>query len=383
MHGRGDHGAGHAEALGDVPLHLRAQHQFRLQGRDGGLDLKVVVGNQRLNAVQLGGGADLAGVFAAVGAEADDGEAELLVRHAGGGDGVGGVAVDEHPLAREIVAVHRARVPRHPRRCAGQGGRRVHAGQGGDFLHEVAGGANADGHDLRGGLAEGAGQPGGGDAGHFRIQHHVEVGIAQPRQVGRSRALGGGHVDVDAQLAQQPRDLHHVIPVAEAQRRRAEDVGPRTRAPLPLAARRGRVRPGAGADDLVEGLRRAPVLLLLVGRQLHRHHRHRQVQRAGEAAGVVLDQLRRAACAHQHQVGLEAVVGVAGGGLEQLRGVPAEVARLERGVGHGRAGLPALDHGEQQVGVGVALRRVQHVVDAPHRRRDSHGAHVRRAFVGP
>ena len=42
-----------------------------------------------------------------------------------------------------------------------------------------------------------------------------------------------------------------------------------------------------------------------------------------------------------------------------------------------------LDHREQQVGVGVALRRVQHVVHALHRGGDAHRADVRRAFVGP
>ena len=80
MHRRRDHRAGNAEPLGDVPLHLRAEHQFGLQLGDLRLDFQIVVGDQRLDAVALGGLAHLAGEFAAVGAEADDGEAELLRR---------------------------------------------------------------------------------------------------------------------------------------------------------------------------------------------------------------------------------------------------------------------------------------------------------------
>ena len=76
VHRRRDHGAGHAEPLGDVaPSACRAQ--FGLQFRDLGFDLEVVVGDERLDAVERGGLAHLAGEFAAVGAEADDLEAEF------------------------------------------------------------------------------------------------------------------------------------------------------------------------------------------------------------------------------------------------------------------------------------------------------------------
>jgi hypothetical protein len=36
-----------------VAFHLRAQHQLGLQLGDAGLDLEVVVGDQRLDAVEL------------------------------------------------------------------------------------------------------------------------------------------------------------------------------------------------------------------------------------------------------------------------------------------------------------------------------------------
>ena len=39
------------EPLGDVALHLRAEHEFGLQLGDLRLDLEIVVGDQRLDAV--------------------------------------------------------------------------------------------------------------------------------------------------------------------------------------------------------------------------------------------------------------------------------------------------------------------------------------------
>ena len=145
------------------------------------------------------------------------------------------------------------------------------------------------------------------------IEHDVEVGLAQPGEVGGAGAHRRHHVDVDAQAAEQAGDLGDVVAVAEAQRRGAEQVAARPRAglarrPLVPAAER---RAGEGADQLVEGLGRAPVLLLLVGRQLQRHDRDRQVQRLGEPARVVLDQLGGAGGAHQHRLRLEALVGLA------------------------------------------------------------------------
>ena len=177
-------------------------------------------------------------------------------------------------------------------------------------------------------------------------------------------------------------DLGDVVAMAEAERGGAEHVAAGAR-PRARRRRRRRVRAGQRADQLVEGLGRAPVLLLLVGRQLQRHDRDRQAQRLGEAAGIVLDQLGGAGRADQHRLRLEALVGVARRGLEQLGRVAAEVARLEGRVGDRRALGAALDHREQQVGVGVALRRVQHVVHALHRGGDAHRADMRRAFVGP
>ena len=96
-----------------------------------------------------------------------------------------------------------------------------------------------------------------------------------------------------------------------------------------------------------------------------------------------MNQLGGARRADHHGLRLEALKGVARGGFEQLRGVAAQVARLEGGVGDRRALGQALNHGEQQVSVGVALRCVQHVMHTFHRGGDAHGTDVRWAFVSP
>ena len=77
MDRRRDHGAGNVEPLGDMALHLRAEHQFGLQLGDLGLDFEIVVGDQRLSAARLGGLAHFSREFPRVGPEADDLEAEF------------------------------------------------------------------------------------------------------------------------------------------------------------------------------------------------------------------------------------------------------------------------------------------------------------------
>ena len=219
---------------------------------------------------------------------------------------------------------------------------------------------------------------GGGGVRHFRIHHDVEVGFAEPREIGGRRIHRRDHMDVDAERIQQPRDLGDVVAVAEAERGRAQQIAART-----LALRAFAARPGKGAHQTVEGLRGAPVFLLLIGRQFERHDGNRQRERGREPAGIVLDELGRAGGADDHRLRLKAPIGLRAGGLEQFGGVAAEVARLEGGVGDGRAPVAPLDHREQQICVGVALRRVQDIMQPLHRGGDAHGADMRRPFVGP
>ena len=135
---------------------------------------------------------------------------------------------------------------------------------------------------------------------------------------------------------------------------------------------------------MVEGFGCPPVLFFRVSRQIQAHHRDAaQIHACGQGAGLVLDQFGGAALTHQQGLGLEALHGVGDRALDQLGGVTAEIAGLEGGVGDGRAAITPLDHREQQVGVGVALRRVQHIVHPFHRGGDAHRTDVGRAFVGP
>jgi signal recognition particle subunit SRP54 len=60
-----------------------------------------------------------------------------------------------------------------------------------------------------------------------------------------------------------------------------------------------------------------------------------------------------------------------------------EVARLKSGVGHRRPARQPLDHGKQQVGVGVALGSVQHVMHIRQGGGHPHRAHMGGALVSP
>ena len=106
-----DHGAGDAQPLGAVALHLGAEHQLGSRFRHGFLHGEIVVADQGLQAQLLRGGAHLAGQLTAVGAQAHHLEAQLAAGDAGGGDGVGAIPEDEHALAGEVGGIHRARIP--------------------------------------------------------------------------------------------------------------------------------------------------------------------------------------------------------------------------------------------------------------------------------
>ncbi len=227
--GRGDHGAGDAQALGDVALHLGAEHQVGRRRSDRRLHVEVVVAHQRGDAVQRRGLAQLAGELSAVAAQAHHLEAQLPCRDPGGGDGVGGVAEHEHALAGEVGGVHRARVPGQVGVAlrVGGGPRRVEAGEARHLGDELAGGAHADRDRAGLRLAELSLQPAGGDPCGLGVEHDVEVGSAQAGEVGGAGAEGRAHVDGDADALQQRGDLAHVVAVAEAEGGGAEQVAGR------------------------------------------------------------------------------------------------------------------------------------------------------------
>jgi hypothetical protein len=101
------------QALGDMPLHLRAEHQFGLGRDDRVLDFEMIVGDQRLQRHTAGRSAHVAGELAAVAAKAADLEAQLVIGDPGRGDRVGGIAEDEDPLAGQIGGIDRPRPPGH------------------------------------------------------------------------------------------------------------------------------------------------------------------------------------------------------------------------------------------------------------------------------
>ena len=207
--------------LGDVALHLGAQDQLGLQLGDLGLDLEIVVGDQRLDAIGPGRLTHLAGELAAISAEPDHGEAQLLGRDARGGDRVAGVAEHEHALAGQVVGIDRSRVPGQPRALLGQDRRRIDAGEARDLRDERARRADADRHGPGRRLTEGAAEPARRLGRDLGIEHHVEIGLAQAREIGRARAERRHDMDVDAEPREQIEDLVHVVAMAKAQRARA------------------------------------------------------------------------------------------------------------------------------------------------------------------
>jgi hypothetical protein len=133
--------------------------------------------------------------------------------------------------------------------------------------NEFARRARADRNGLCRRLAETAVQPLRGRRRNLRVQHHIEIGLAQPRQVGGRSAQRRGDIDGDAQPGEQFADLANVVAVAKTQRGWPEQIAGRALAGSACRSRRaGRRHRGAGelAHQLVEGLGGAPVFLALI-----------------------------------------------------------------------------------------------------------------------
>ena len=214
-----------------------------------------------------------------------------------GGDGVGGVAEDEHALAGQIGRVDRARVPGQPRRVARRApapDRRRRARATSAMKSRVA--------PTPIGTVVVIGWP------KFRCSHcaawpaisgySTTLKSASPSRARSAGVAPSGATTLTSMPSRSSRPVisRDVVAMAEAERGRAEHVAARPDA----GSRAGRFVPGAGAcgpakraHQLIEGLGRAPVLLPLVGRQFERHDRDRQAERARQAAGIVLDQFAR------------------------------------------------------------------------------------------
>ena len=219
------------------------------------------------------------------------------------------------------------------------------------------------------------------DLRNFRVKHDIEIRVPQLRDVRGCGAHGRGHHNLNAHACEQFGDFGHIIAMPKAKGGRAQNIA--ARRARRITWRAGLRRPSEGAHQAIEGLRRAPIFLALICRQFKRHHGHRQAERLRQPTRIILNQLCRARSADQHGFRLEAGIGIARRFHEKLGGVAAQVARLESCPCHGRALFPPFDHGEKQISIGIALRRMQHIMHALHRGCDTHRPHMRRPFISP
>ena len=140
---------------------------------------------------------------------------------------------------------------------------------------------------------------------------------------------------------------------------------------------------GEMPNQLKERLVGAEVFFSLVRRKFKGDHRDGKSDGLCKATGVILNQLGSARGTDNHRLWLEALVSRPAGVSKKLSCIGPEIAGLKRRIGHRRPMVPALDHREEEIGIGVALRRVQNVMQAGHAGGDSHGADMRRAFICP
>ena len=237
------------------------------------------------------------------------------------------------------------------------------------------GGTNADGNRLGVGNAKHPLHMAGGGLSVFGIHQDIDMRGTQPGQIMRRRIKRGHDIDADAHLVEQALDLFDIVAMAKAQRERADQV----------RSEMGRFLDGAGQGlhQLVKGLVRAEIFLALITGQFQRDDRHGKVHRLGQATGIILDQLGRAGGPDDQRLGLKAIKGILASALEQAGRILAQIASFECCVADRRAMAAPLDHGEKQISIGIALRRVQHIMQTLHRGRDTHRADMRRALICP
>ncbi len=254
VHRRGDDRAGDRQSLGDVPFHLRAQHQFGMRRRDRFLDLEMIVGDQRLDAMLGSGGAQVAREFTIVAAQAADHEAQLVAGDARSGDGVRRIAEDEDALAGKVGRIDRAAPPRHPRLGHVERRRGIDPGEPRHLMDEIDRRAMTDRNGLRERLAEVALQPAGGRVGNFGVEDDVEIGLPQAGDVCRARPQRRGDVDLYAERAEYLRHFDDIVAVAKTQCARPKQVRFGTRRTCLARCGAGGIPDRESSDYLVESL---------------------------------------------------------------------------------------------------------------------------------
>ena len=285
MHRRRNDGARQAQPLGDMPLHLGAEHQFTCRSRDGVFNHQIVVGDQRLDAIKLGGGANVASEFTVVAAQPDHFETQFVTGDARRRNGVSRIAENENSLAGQVRRIDRARPPGHPARIGID--RRFDASQRADFGDEFARRAHADRHGLGVFLAKAFFEPARCFMGDFGVQYDIEIRLAQPGDGGRRRTHRRCDMHIDAKIAEQPGDLQDVITMAEPKRCRAEQVGA---GPSALTRRGRAILVGKLPDNLVKCFGGAPIFLVGIAWQVERDDRARQPHGQCKARRIILNQ---------------------------------------------------------------------------------------------
>jgi hypothetical protein len=165
-------------------------------------DLEIVVGDEGLDTEFGCERANLACEFARIGTDPGDGESKLVRRDSCGGHHMRRIAEDEDALAGQVGRVDRARIPGHPGRGRERSESSIPASAATSAMKSRRR-AHADRHGLRAGLAEGALQPLRGRGRDLGVEDHVEVGLAEARQIGRRGAERCDGAHLDAQLLEQ------------------------------------------------------------------------------------------------------------------------------------------------------------------------------------
>ena len=96
-----------------------------------------------------------------------------------------------------------------------------------------------------------------------------------------------------------------------------------------------------------------------------------------------MDQFSRAGGSNDNGLRLEPIIGILARLFEQARRICAQVPRLKCGVSHRWSVIAALDHREEQIGIGVTLRRMKNVMKLFHAGGNAHRANMGRAFICP
>ena len=215
MDGGRNHGTRQTQALGDMPLHLRAEDQLRMKLGDTRLDIEIIIGNQRLDPKPRGSLANLPGIFARIGADANHIKSELAAGYPFGSQHMRRVAKNKHAFAGQIGRVNRLRIPWQTAGLVAQKLCRLNTCKTANFRNKISRCADADGYNRRHWLRAILLKPPTRILGDIWIENHIKRCIAQTGYVRRTRVKRRDHVNGYTKALQQAADLVQIIAMAE------------------------------------------------------------------------------------------------------------------------------------------------------------------------